>query len=171
MKIYKGIRSPHGVTVTVEEDGQARPLPPRNDLFDHSPDGFAWGYGGSGPAQLALAILADHLGDDAAAVRLHQNFKWRAIATIEGRSWRMTDAEVAGHLAAIGVPPARHRSVPPDVLAALIRLNAHARAYGGGKWAIYAYKEMASILLAQSGEAAVRGVEWRGECNRCGGTG
>lgn len=24
---------------------------------NHSPDGFAWGYGGSGPAQLALAIL------------------------------------------------------------------------------------------------------------------
>jgi len=23
---------------------------------NHSPDGFAWGYGGSGPAQLALAI-------------------------------------------------------------------------------------------------------------------
>lgn len=38
-----------------------RLLRPRHDLFNHSPDGFAWGYGGSGPAQLALAILADHL--------------------------------------------------------------------------------------------------------------
>src|SRR5204863_5783137 len=26
-------------------------------VINHSPDGFAWGYGGSGPAQLALAIL------------------------------------------------------------------------------------------------------------------
>ena len=25
--------------------------------WNHSPDGFNWGYGGSGPAQLALAIM------------------------------------------------------------------------------------------------------------------
>jgi len=28
-------------------------------LWNHSPDGFEWGYGGSGPAQLALAIYQD----------------------------------------------------------------------------------------------------------------
>ncbi|GAI22752.1 unnamed protein product, partial [marine sediment metagenome] len=28
-------------------------------ICDHSPDGFNWGYAGSGPAQLALAILLD----------------------------------------------------------------------------------------------------------------
>lgn len=35
------------------------PLDPMESrmVADHSPDGFAWGYGGSGPAQLALAIL------------------------------------------------------------------------------------------------------------------
>jgi hypothetical protein len=48
--------------VFVEEDGEQRPLPPRNDIVNHSPDGFEWGYGGSGPAQLAFAILADYLG-------------------------------------------------------------------------------------------------------------
>lgn len=26
----------------------------------HSPDGFQWGYGGSGPADLALSILTDY---------------------------------------------------------------------------------------------------------------
>lgn len=31
----------------------------------HSPDGFAWGYGGSGPAELALNIIVDALGDEA----------------------------------------------------------------------------------------------------------
>jgi hypothetical protein len=30
----------------------------------NSPTGFGWGYGGSGPAQLALALLADSLGDN-----------------------------------------------------------------------------------------------------------
>jgi hypothetical protein len=37
---------------------------------------------GSGPAQLALAILADYLGDDERALRLHQEFKWTAIAKL-----------------------------------------------------------------------------------------
>jgi len=33
-----------------------RPSPaPRSDLRNHSPNGFEWGYSGSGPAQLALA--------------------------------------------------------------------------------------------------------------------
>ncbi len=31
-------------------------------VFNHSPDGFNWGYAGSGPAQLALAILLEALG-------------------------------------------------------------------------------------------------------------
>jgi hypothetical protein len=30
---------------------------------NHSPDGFNWGYGGSGPAQLALAIMLELTGD------------------------------------------------------------------------------------------------------------
>lgn len=47
-------------SVIVEEPGKPnRDLDPRLDLRNHSPTGFAWGYGGSGPAQLALAILAD----------------------------------------------------------------------------------------------------------------
>lgn len=37
-------------------------LSPRNDVRNHSPDGFQWGYGGSGPAQLALALCLDVLG-------------------------------------------------------------------------------------------------------------
>jgi hypothetical protein len=45
------------------------PLPPRLDLFNHSPAGFDWGYGGSGPAQLALAMLADALVHDAETLR------------------------------------------------------------------------------------------------------
>lgn len=29
---------------------------PSQKIMNHSPDGFAWGYSGSGPAQLALAL-------------------------------------------------------------------------------------------------------------------
>ncbi len=36
------------------------PIAIRLDLRQHSPSGLSWGYAGSGPAQCALAILADH---------------------------------------------------------------------------------------------------------------
>ena len=52
-------------------------------VFNHSPGGFAWGYGGSGPAQLALAILLEAGLSDEQAIAFHQNFKWTFIATLE----------------------------------------------------------------------------------------
>jgi hypothetical protein len=52
-----------GCTVTVAEDGgEPRPPPPRRDLGDHSPTGLELGYGGSGPAQPALTLVARLLG-------------------------------------------------------------------------------------------------------------
>jgi len=42
--------------------------------WNHSPDGFNAGYGGSGPAQSALAILLE-VTDEEKAVRSHQEFK------------------------------------------------------------------------------------------------
>lgn len=51
-------------------------------LVNHSPDGFAWGYGGSGPAQLALAILLEAGVDAATANGLHQAFKWAFLANV-----------------------------------------------------------------------------------------
>ncbi len=48
---------------------------------NHSPDGFNWGYGGSGPAQLALAIMLHYLLTPD-AVRLYQEFKFDIIANL-----------------------------------------------------------------------------------------
>ena len=48
---------------------------PSLDLYNHSPDGFAWGYPGSGPAQLALAILLEKTADKAFSLAAHQVFK------------------------------------------------------------------------------------------------
>jgi len=76
-KVYCGNRGRFNTLVEVRQRGVARPLELRLDLFNHSPTGFEWGSGGSGPAQLALAILADHLGDDATAVRLHSSSNGR----------------------------------------------------------------------------------------------
>ena len=50
-------------------------------IANHSPTGFAWGYGGSGPAQLALAILLE-LTDKQTALSNYQRFKWKEIATL-----------------------------------------------------------------------------------------
>lgn len=55
-------------------------LDPRLDLVNHSPAGFSWGYLGSGPAQLSLALLADVLKNDERAVKLHQPFKAAHVA-------------------------------------------------------------------------------------------
>jgi hypothetical protein len=90
-KWYEGKRSSTGESfVTV--DGRA--LDPRFDLRFHSPDGFEWGYGGSGPAQLALAILADYLGDDQEAERLHQEFKGEVVSGLTGDSWTLTGEQI-----------------------------------------------------------------------------
>lgn len=70
-----------------------RMLRPRFDLRNHSPTGFEWGYGGSGPAQLALALLADHFGDDQAALRLYQDFK-REIVSLLAPDWRITSSMI-----------------------------------------------------------------------------
>jgi len=52
---------------------------PSQKIINHSPDGFSWGYGGSGPAQLALAILLELYGREWAEVN-YQGFKWGCIA-------------------------------------------------------------------------------------------
>lgn len=48
---------------------------------NHSPTGFSWGYGGSGPAQLSLAILLALIPADQALV-LYHDFKWEFVARI-----------------------------------------------------------------------------------------
>ena len=89
--LYRGtvLRMESMVTV----DG--KPLAPRLDLRNHSPTGFAWGYGGSGPSQLALAILADFLQDDRRALVLYQPYKWRVIAQLDkNEPWHLSGAQV-----------------------------------------------------------------------------
>jgi len=48
-------------------------------VWNHSPDGFNWGYEGSGAAQLALAVLLELVPQEK-AVELHQEFKRDVIA-------------------------------------------------------------------------------------------
>jgi hypothetical protein len=85
---YTGFRLRNG-TCRICRNG--RKLSLRLDLINHSPTGFEWGYGGSGPAQSALAILADYLHDDPRAIDLHQKFKREVIAMLKHGDWSITD--------------------------------------------------------------------------------
>lgn len=52
-------------------------------LRNHSPDGFNWGYGGSGPSQLALAILFKYL-PAITAQSYYQDFNFAVIGGLKG---------------------------------------------------------------------------------------
>jgi len=76
--MIKGIWKTRKVFINEQE---LNPFESQN-VVNHSPDGFMWGYGGSGPAQLALAILMEFT-DKLTADRLHQGFKWKFIASLK----------------------------------------------------------------------------------------
>ena len=97
MKTYQGRREGYATIVTVD----GRSLNPRLDLWNHSPTGFEWGYAGSGPAQLALALLADHFGDDDQALACYHDFKREVVARLDKRGWSLTSAQVQQHLGAL----------------------------------------------------------------------
>ena len=50
--------------VYVAEDGDEKLLAMDDVAIRHSPDGFAWGYQGSGPTALARMILVDYAGEN-----------------------------------------------------------------------------------------------------------
>ena len=66
------------------------------NIYNHSPDGFNWGYLGSGPSQAALAILLDLIGQEK-AILYYQRFKWDFVATW-GKSFIIHDFEILAWL-------------------------------------------------------------------------
>lgn len=98
--------------VIFREGEERQPLDPRFDLRRHSSTGFAWGAGSTGPAQqLALALLADALQNDARALDVHQDFSRRVIPLFPGR-WTITRSRV---LAYVDRMEAEHDKMPSDM--------------------------------------------------------
>ena len=115
MKVYKGIREdPQDKTlseVVVTRTETVRPMPGAQHsdvvteltpdrsqgIYNHSPTGFSWGYAGSGPAQLALAILLDYTDDVDKAIMFYQRFKQQVVAGW-GDSWSISCVEIDGWL-------------------------------------------------------------------------
>jgi hypothetical protein len=107
LKTYTGYRLPGEQDtagpglVTVHQEGRPpRPLDPRFDLRQAA-DGMNWGFGGSGPSQLALALAADVLGDDEAALDVHRRLKSRLIAGLPRDGWALTEEQVRRAIADI----------------------------------------------------------------------
>ena len=66
---------------------------PSQALMNHSPNGFNWGYGGSGSAQLALALLFKATGDKELALQHYQDFKWEIVANFKNK-WQLSADEI-----------------------------------------------------------------------------
>jgi hypothetical protein len=105
MKRYRGFSEDHDSAMGPEavfvedENGQVTQLEHR---VHHSPDGFSWGYAGSGPADLARSILADHLGY-VPPPGVYQEFKRVHVARWEqGRPWAITSQQIDAWIAESG---------------------------------------------------------------------
>lgn len=61
-------------------DGQEVSLAESLNVRNHSPSGLNWGYGGSGPAQAALALCLHIFQNRYVAEALYQDFKWAFVA-------------------------------------------------------------------------------------------
>jgi len=102
---------PTGRGLTAEAGlGEARPL---THIPYHSPDGLEWGYLGSGPADLALAILADYFDEPpelvlaalrsmwaprSKAAAFHQSFKERFVVRERRDEWELHSDDIEAWL-------------------------------------------------------------------------
>jgi hypothetical protein len=73
-------------------------LDPRFDIHRFSRMGFEWTYEGDGPRQLALGLLADHLGDPQKALALTEGFMRDVVAELDN-AWRLTSDDIDAALA------------------------------------------------------------------------
>lgn len=80
MNTIKGVRIEDKLYLSV--DGKVIDPKYSQKIKNHSPDGFSAGYGGSGPAQSALAILLAVV-DRETALDFYQDFKWDFLANPE----------------------------------------------------------------------------------------
>lgn len=92
-------------------------------VVNHSPTGFAWGYGGSGPAQLALALLLEMTTQEMALL-WYQDVKWHIIAKLPQADFTLDLQEIMSFITSAvkaelvqgGRETPEGRSRPPGVL-------------------------------------------------------
>ncbi|MFC4360192.1 DUF6166 domain-containing protein [Halobium salinum] len=96
--VYVGYRRRGRAIVEKQPDQEQLTLDRSLELVDHSPSGFEWGYGGSGPAQLALALLLDYTDGEEVALAEYMAFKTEVVSQLECTEpdgcWRLTGREI-----------------------------------------------------------------------------
>jgi hypothetical protein len=103
---FRGVRGDHtrrieesdwslNARVLVEDVfGVETDIPWHLEEVSHSPTGPEWGYGGSGPAQLAYCILREFLPADEARA-LYQKYKREVVAALpQNAGWTLTADQV-----------------------------------------------------------------------------
>ena len=87
----KGTRpgTAHGGDCKVWLNGKLLNLQASLKYCSKSPTGFNWGYGGSGPGQLAFEICRQLYGLENANL-VYQDFKWTFLSCIQGDSFDLT---------------------------------------------------------------------------------
>lgn len=95
----KGIASTREVFL----DGQRLDPIRSQGIRNHSPDGFNWGYCGSGPAQLALAIMLELTGTPGN----YQEFKYDVIAHLDGDFFITFDLDYQSYIIGPKLIPGR----------------------------------------------------------------
>jgi hypothetical protein len=99
--MFSGERLDRMPMVWVIESGKVqRALPLHLEVRNHSPSGFEWGYMGSGPAQLALAMCVELVGRERAE-RVYQLVKDRLVAPIQADKWWLSGRKVLDEIESI----------------------------------------------------------------------
>ena len=96
MKTYVGDRTIDGIAVEV--DGKS--LSPCYEQLGLTKRGFEWSYEGPEPAQLAFALLFDHLGDAKLAKVLYPEFMKSVVANFDNE-WVLTTADLSAAVDAL----------------------------------------------------------------------
>ena len=102
-KVFRGRKTENDRVVEIDQNGSVSllPLGPSLKIAHHSPDGFNWGYDGSGSTQLAVGILYEVTGD----VELAQGYYWlfkSDYVSRWGEHWEMSEGEVLEWLRTVG---------------------------------------------------------------------
>lgn len=94
---YVGEWTPLGRAVVIEQGEELRPLPIAESARIR---GYAWGRAGTGPREVARAILLDTTGNPMLAERLCRPLTWEVVANLPGDGFRLTRREVEEWVAA-----------------------------------------------------------------------
>ena len=103
MKIFRGRKAGVDCVVELADEGYTTQLSLEKSLkvVDHSPTGFQWGHQGSGPAQLAAAILNEITDDPELTREYYQLFKFDHVSHW-GNNFEINEFQVRDWLRSVG---------------------------------------------------------------------